>query len=59
VPRKRLNLFERFYHLHETENIEEPVFVFMNRLSDLLLVIGRKECVKKKGVEFFWDNRCN
>ena len=46
------------YHLAETENIEEPVFVFMNRLSDLLFVIARKECVQKKGEEFFWDNSC-
>ena len=50
---------ERTIHqLAETENIETPVFVFMNRLSDLLFVIARKECVQKKGEEKFWDNSC-
>jgi cob(I)alamin adenosyltransferase len=41
------------FHLAETENVEMPVFVFINRLSDLLFVIARKECVQKKGEEIF------
>ena len=46
------------YHLNETENMEASVFIFMNRLSDLLFVIARKECLLKKGEEIFWDNSC-
>ena len=42
--------------LAETNEVETPVLVFMNRLSDLLFVIARKECVTKKKEEIFWDN---
>ena len=45
-------------HLAETENVEAPVLVFMNRLSDLLFVIARKECLSKKGEEKFWNYSC-
>jgi cob(I)alamin adenosyltransferase len=37
---------------------EAPVLVFMNRLSDLLFVIARRECLLKNGEEIFWDNTC-
>ncbi|MDR2774154.1 MAG: cob(I)yrinic acid a,c-diamide adenosyltransferase [Tannerella sp.] len=46
------------YHLAETETVEEPVLVFMNRLSDLLFVIARSECLLKNGEEIFWNNTC-
>ena len=46
------------YRVTETEEVEAPVLVFMNRLSDLLFVIARKECMLKKGGEIFWDNAC-
>jgi cob(I)alamin adenosyltransferase len=46
------------YHLMETDTVEEPVLVFMNRLSDLLFVIARKECLLKNGEEIFWNNTC-
>jgi ATP:cob(I)alamin adenosyltransferase len=46
------------YSLAETDNIEELVLIFINRLSDLLFVIARKECLLKKGEEIFWNNCC-
>ena len=46
------------YQIAETDEVEEPVLVFMNRLSDLLFVIARRECVLKKGGEIFWNNSC-
>lgn len=46
------------YRLRESEVVEEPVLVFINRLSDLLFVIARKECVLKNGEEIFWNNTC-
>ena len=45
-------------HLKETEKTDESVLVLINRLSDLLFVIARKECVNKKVEEFFWNNTC-
>jgi len=45
-------------HLTETEKVDESVLVFMNRLSDLLFVIARQECVNKKVEEIFWNNTC-
>ena len=44
------------YRVTETDEVEEPVLIFMNRLSDLLFVIARKECLLKKGEENFWNN---
>ena len=46
------------FRLAETEKIEANIFVFINRLSDLLFVIARKECAEKKVEEKFWDNSC-
>ena len=46
------------YRVNETEEVDGFVLVFLNRLSDLLFVISRKECIDKKGEEFFWDNTC-
>ncbi|MDR1523746.1 MAG: cob(I)yrinic acid a,c-diamide adenosyltransferase [Tannerella sp.] len=46
------------YRLAETATVEEPVLVFMNRLSDLLFVIARSECLLKNGEEIFWNNTC-
>jgi cob(I)alamin adenosyltransferase len=46
------------YRLAETDAVEEPVLVFMNRLSDLLFVIARGECLLKNGEEIFWNNTC-
>ena len=46
------------YHITETDIVEEPVLMFMNRLSDLLFVIARRECLSKNGEEIFWNNTC-
>ena len=47
------------YRIAETMGeVEEPVLVFMNRLSDLLFVMARRECILKKGGEIFWNNSC-
>jgi cob(I)alamin adenosyltransferase len=46
------------YRLAETDPVEAPVLIFMNRLSDLLFVIARKACLLKNGDEIFWDNSC-
>ncbi|MDR1382112.1 MAG: cob(I)yrinic acid a,c-diamide adenosyltransferase [Tannerella sp.] len=46
------------YRLAETETVEEPVLVFMNRLSDYLFVVARNECLLKNNEEFFWNNTC-
>jgi cob(I)alamin adenosyltransferase len=46
------------FHLTETETVEDNVLIFINRLSDLLFVIARSECMKKKGEEIFWNNPC-
>ena len=46
------------YRITETEEVEEPVLVFINRLSDLLFVIARRECLSKNGGEIFWNNTC-
>ena len=42
----------------EKVEIEEPVLIFMNRLSDFLFVLARKECLLGKGEEIFWNNTC-
>ena len=38
--------------------VEEPVLVFMNRLSDYLFVLARKECINNNGKEIIWDYTC-
>ena len=46
------------YRLTETgAEVEEPVLIFMNRLSDLLFVIGRNECVRRGDDEIIWDSK--
>jgi ATP:cob(I)alamin adenosyltransferase len=46
------------YRLTETgAEVEEPVLIFMNRLSDLLFVIGRNECVRCGDDEIIWDSK--
>ena len=38
--------------------VEEPVLVFINRLSDYLFVLARKECIRNNGKEIIWDYTC-
>lgn len=46
------------YRLAETDEVEEPILIFMNRLSDFLFLLSRKECISKKCEEIFWNNTC-
>ena len=46
------------YRLAETAEVEEPVLTFINRLSDYLFVLARKECLQTAGCEIEWDNTC-
>ncbi|MDR1102617.1 MAG: cob(I)yrinic acid a,c-diamide adenosyltransferase [Tannerella sp.] len=39
--------------------VDENVLIFMNRLSDLLFIIARSECIRQKGSEIIWDNACS
>ncbi len=48
----------QIYRLKETSMVEEPVLVFINRLSDYFFVLARKECIKNNGEEIIWDNTC-
>ncbi|MDR2626560.1 MAG: cob(I)yrinic acid a,c-diamide adenosyltransferase [Dysgonamonadaceae bacterium] len=49
----------QIYQLAEEVEIDELILIFMNRLSDLLFVIARRECVRKNKHEIIWDNACN
>ncbi len=46
------------YRLAESSTVEEPVLIFMNRLSDYLFVFARKESRIHNGNEIIWDNTC-
>ena len=48
----------RIYTLAEEYEVEEPVLVFINRLSDYFFVLARKECLKNNGKEIIWDYTC-
>ncbi|MDH6304993.1 cob(I)alamin adenosyltransferase [Parabacteroides sp. PF5-5] len=48
----------RIYSLCEAVTVEEPVLVFINRLSDYFFVLARKECIKNNGQEIIWDYTC-
>ena len=48
----------RIYSLMEESLVEEPVLSFINRLSDYLFVLARKECLKNNGKEIIWDYTC-
>jgi cob(I)alamin adenosyltransferase len=48
----------QIYRLAETSDVEEPVLVFINRLSDYFFVLARKECIKNNGDEIIWDYSC-
>ncbi|MDR0430154.1 MAG: cob(I)yrinic acid a,c-diamide adenosyltransferase [Tannerellaceae bacterium] len=48
----------QIYRLAESTNVEEPVLIFINRLSDYFFVLARKECIKNNGEEIIWDYTC-
>ena len=47
----------QIYKLKESAEVEEPVLVFVNRLSDYLFVLARKECLRENN-EIIWDYTC-
>ena len=49
----------RIYRLARTCPVEEPVLVFINRLSDYLFVLARKECIENNSTEFIWNSSCS
>lgn len=46
------------YRLHEECPVEDAVLIFVNRLSDYMFVLARKECIKNNGHEIIWDYTC-
>lgn len=46
------------YRLAETTPVEEPVLIFINRLSDYFFVLARLECIRMNGDEIIWDSSC-
>ena len=48
----------QIYKLTETDPVEEPALIFVNRLSDYLFVLARKECIINDGKEIIWDYTC-
>lgn len=46
------------YRLEEDAMVEEPVLIFINRLSDYLFILARHECVMNQQQEIVWDNSC-
>ncbi|MDR3268834.1 MAG: cob(I)yrinic acid a,c-diamide adenosyltransferase [Tannerella sp.] len=49
----------QIYRLAAENTLEERALIFTNRLSDLLFVIARYECILKNHSEIIWDNACN
>lgn len=48
----------QIYRLADSVKVEEPVLIFVNRLSDYLFVLARKECINNHGKEIIWDYTC-
>jgi len=48
----------QIYRLRQSTAVEEPVLVFINRLSDYFFVLARKECIRLNGEEILWDYSC-
>ncbi len=48
----------QIYRLAETAPVEEPLLVFINRLSDYFFVLARKECILHNGDEIIWEKTC-
>lgn len=46
------------YRLADSSIVEEPVLIFINRLSDYFFVLARKENIKNNGEEIIWDSTC-
>ncbi|MDD2435945.1 MAG: cob(I)yrinic acid a,c-diamide adenosyltransferase [Massilibacteroides sp.] len=47
------------YVLAEKTEIEKNVLIFVNRLSDYLFVLARKQCINEHGSEIIWDYTCS
>ncbi|MDR1780680.1 MAG: cob(I)yrinic acid a,c-diamide adenosyltransferase [Tannerella sp.] len=44
--------------LSETISVDAQLLKYVNRLSDLLFAIARRECMLKNKSEFLWENAC-
>jgi len=44
--------------LAETEEVDDALLTYVNRLSDLLFVVARYECLLQNKDEIIWDNTC-
>lgn len=49
----------QIYRLAETDPVDDNVLKFINRLSDYLFVLARKECILHNGEEIIWDYTCS
>ena len=45
----------QIYRLYETEPGDESLKAYINRLSDYLFVLARKECISERGDEIIWE----
>ncbi|GHV06079.1 cobalamin adenosyltransferase [Bacteroidia bacterium] len=48
----------QIYRLNETTPVEEPVLIFVNRLSDYFFILARKANIRQNGKEIIWDYTC-
>lgn len=58
LPHRLPSCERQIYRLAENCPVEEPVLIFMNRLSDYFFVLARKECINNNGKEIIWDYTC-
>ncbi len=46
------------YHINESEEIEDNILIFINRLSDYFFILARKECLLHHKDEKKWQRTC-
>lgn len=49
----------QIYRLAETDEVDDNVLIFINRLSDYFFILARKECILCNGEEIIWDYTCS
>jgi cob(I)alamin adenosyltransferase len=48
----------QIYRLKESQEVDECLLIFINRLSDYFFVLARKESLRTNGEEIIWDYTC-